>query len=756
MWRPGDDHRNDKSLLLEGRISNDYPISKFQRLIAYTVEHYAVTVIVGDTGTGKSTQIPQYLFPHWCSDDTIANNKIVISQPNVSTVIPCTKRVQMEMNSTDKVGYRVRYEDDPSSSSLDRTRKIVYMTEHLLIREATFYDPYLSSYSIIILDDVHERSIYTDVLLGIVKKLLQQRPNKNDFRIILCTATPTHAQTLLEFLVSSNNNNTSVVAKPKKRVSKWDTNHNTTTYNNNNNNENEQSPKGGIIISVDERRQQQQQRPVAIFYSEKPKSEYIRSAVDVAFQVYTEGNVLCFLPCERDIYFAIQMMEEMLQEQAHWQHGNQTKNKQQQQNVECLPLHSSSSYSFIQQKILRSNDVNKDKTRQIIFATHIAETTIKVPNITSVIDCGYIQLQYFDPLNGLNRTMNSSISFACAQQRSNRASTKCFRLYTEESMNQVILKKSYDDPPIARTNITNLILILKALGIHNVLTFDYVTIPSVAAFSHALETLYLLKFISKDTTDLTPLGHRVSDFPTNDPRISKMLVESLSHQCSHEILCIAASLQTQQSLWFYPKKRSTTTGKTSSTTKTYLEYQASLQEVIHDTGDHITSLHIMDHYQKYYKYSHIIENDGKFFNVHAIRRAWEIHSQLSKCLKRHGSIVQRRADSDDEISSQIIRKCITSGFFGSVAKLSNDGHYYTLRGNEKVQISHNSILMMQSQQQQMYDFNDTNSKDYIVFCESRDENHNSNNNNIDGMLELLSCSYIQGKWLKEIAPDYFL
>ena len=98
---------------------------------------------------------------------------------------------------------------------------------------------------------------------------------------------------------------------------------------------------------------------------------------------------------------------------------------------------------------------------------------------------------------------------------------------------------------------------------------------------------------------------------------------------------MAASLQTQQSLWFNPKKRSATTGKTSSTTKTYLEYQASLQEVIHDTGDHMTSFHIMDHYQKYYKYSHTIENDGKFFNVHAICRAWEVHSQLSKCLKRH-------------------------------------------------------------------------------------------------------------------------
>ena len=326
MWRPGDDSKNDKSLLLEGRINNDYPISKFHRLIEYTVEHYAVTIIVGDTGIGKSTQIPQYLFPYWCYDDTIPNNKIVISQPNASTVIPCTKRVQMEMKSTEIVGYRVRYEDDPSTSSLDRTRKILYMTEHLLIREATFYDPYLSSYSIIILDDVHERSIYTDVLLGILKKLLQQRSNKNDFRIILCTATATHAKTLLEFLVPSNNNNnnnnTSVVTKPKKRKSKWDNNQ-TTNYNDDDNNENGKSLKGGMIISVDERRQQE--RPVTMFYSEKPKSDYVRSAVEVAFQIYTEGNILCFLPCERDIYFAIEMMKEMLQEQAHWQHSNPTK-----------------------------------------------------------------------------------------------------------------------------------------------------------------------------------------------------------------------------------------------------------------------------------------------------------------------------------------------------------------------------------------------------------------------------------------------
>ena len=206
----------------------------------------------------------------------------------------------MEMKSTEIVGYRVRYEDDPST-----------------------YDPYLSSYSIIILDDVHERSIYTDVLLGILKTLLQQRFNKNAFRIILCTATATHANILLEFLVpSNNNNNTSVVTKPKKRKSKWDNNQ-TTNYNDDDNNENGKSLKGGMIISVDERRQQE--RPVTMFYSEKPKSDYIRSAVEVAFHIYTEGNILCFLPCERDIYFAIEMMKEMLQEQAHWQHSNPTK-----------------------------------------------------------------------------------------------------------------------------------------------------------------------------------------------------------------------------------------------------------------------------------------------------------------------------------------------------------------------------------------------------------------------------------------------
>jgi len=275
-------------------------------------------------------------------------------------------------------------------------------------------------------------------------------------------------------------------------------------------------------------------------------------------------------------------------------------------------------------------------------------------------------------------------------------------------------------PEILRTNLSSFIITLKALGIHNILGFDLMNVPSVQALSHGLESLYALGAID-DKTNLTELGGKMSEFAT-EPRVSRVMMESLNAGCSKEIFSVASALQVR-SLFHQPRN-----------SKQQIEYDSVMNDVMDMRSDHVTYVNLMDIHES----TPLNAEDCKerFVNYMALRRACEVKAQLHRFLRRYGKIeAMDNGQSDEEISAKI-RRCITAGFFSNTAKLGKDGRYYALRGNHMISISSASVLHRFGM-----------GSEYILFSETYDGSR--------GGIEVRGVSAIEGKWLLELAPHYF-
>ena len=673
FWKPETRNEDDVSPSVFGAPSRTplaqqrmlLPIYKHKRQILYALERFSVVVVVGETGSGKSTQIPQYLVESggWAA----SNFQVVVTQPRRIAAVSLAQRVAQEAGTQlgNRVGYSVRFDDKSSPYT-----QIKFVTDGLLIREATLSDPLLSKYSVVMVDEAHERNLNSDAVLGLLKKIRRVRKN---LRLVVCSAT-IDAQLFLNFFME---------------------------------NKDADDPLGtGTIISVDGR-----QYPVDIMYMESPAQDYISSMVDTALLIHQNegpGDILCFLPSGEDIDRAIRLTEDHLRESAS--------------PVVVLPLYGTLPM-HMQTRIFQT-DSKGTKTRRIIFATNIAETSVTVPGISFVVDSGLAKLPYFDPRTGLERLIVGPISHASARQRAGRAGRlsigKCFRLFTEDFLLKHM--KAQTSPEILRTNLASFILTLKALGVDNILAFELMDVPSVDALAHGLELLFALGAIDKHT-QLTNLGIDMSKFPT-EPPVSKMLLESLAAGCSWEVLGVAAALQVRD-LFHKPR---------SKRQQQLLDYEASVASLADPSGDHVTYTNLLAEAED----RSLDEEECKerYINYIALKRAIEVRNQLASFLRQFGKVEALGITGDDK-RSKAIRRCVTAGFFFNVAKLSNDGRYYTLRKNILVAPASTSI----------YASHAPISSEYIVYGETMDGPR--------GGIELRAVSAIDASWLREVAPHYW-
>ncbi|KAL3945796.1 MAG: hypothetical protein SGBAC_000068 [Bacillariaceae sp.] len=666
------------------------PIYKHKRQILCGVEHHRVTVIVGETSTGKSTQVPQYLFDNgWCENDF----QVACTQPRRIAAQTLAQRVSQEVGKGAigaTVGYSVRFDDKTSQNT-----KIKFLTDGMLLREATLHDPMLSRYSVIMVDEAHERNINSDTILGLLKKILRKR---KDLRIIICSAT-INAEKFLDYFVGKG-------VTTKKRKRRWD---------------NPDASKDvveterttGTIISVDGR-----QFSVDVMFLQTPTNNYIRSCIETALRITKgaqTGDVLCFLPSAEDIDQAITMGEDYID----------SKDPSMHQRVTLMPLYASLPYKLQVQVFQAPSSPN---TKRIILATNIAETSVTVPRITHVIDSGLVKLPYFDPRTNFDRLVLVPTSKASAQQRAGRAgrlqSGFCYRLYTEDFYASKMEKTT--QPEILRTNLTSFVLSLKALGVENILAFDMMDLPSIETLSHALESLFALGAIDEDT-HLTKLGLDMSSFST-EPRVSRMLLESLKEGCSREIAGVASTLQVQ-SLFV------TLRGASARRQQQQLDFEAAISQVADSSGDHVTLANVLSEHDDY-GFDREDCNE-RFLNYMALKRSVEVRNQLMRSLRVFGR-VGSLGIAEAEARSTAIRKCVTAGFFFNVAKMNNDGRYYTIRRDRKILVTPGHSSMFRSH---------GGYSEYIVFCETHD--------GARGGIELNSVSSIDPRWLRELAPHYW-
>lgn len=680
FWRPSSTPgRSHGGISLQQQL---LPIYKHRHQILFALERYDVTVVVGETGSGKSTQIPQYLVLDggWAGNDF----QVVITQPRRVAAQELAKRVAQEVGSPlgQDVGYKVRFD-----GAMGPLTKVVYCTDGMLLQEATSAkgDPLLSKYSVVMIDEAHERTLNSDALLGLLLRIREKRPQ---LRLIICSAT-INAEQFLRFF-----------ANPRTKAK-------------------------GTIISVDGR-----QFPVETFYLEKPTPNYLEEMVDTAWKIHSEdkeeagsgGDILCFLPTGEDIDQAIRLAEETFERRSPPASNNTSQ-------VAFLPLYGNLPY-HVQARIFETGVVDSRRkkhvviSRRVIFATNIAETSVTVPGIRYVIDSGLVKLPYFDPLTGLERLLVGPISQASAAQRAGRAGRiqegRTYRLYTEQYFNDVM--DLHTPPEILRTNLSSFILTLKALGVDNILAFDLLDVPTVETLKHAMESLYVLGAIDEDTR-ITEYGIDMAAFPV-EPRVAKMLLESVAVGCSWEILAVASALQVRD---LFQKPRAN-----SRSQQEQLDFQAALSQFMDPSGDHVTYANIFaDADDKGLSERYCKE---MFINYLAMKQGMEVRAQLARFLKRFGKIQSLGiVESHGKLRSQAICRCVTSAFFANVAKLASDGHYYTLR--KRVLVSPETG-------------NNVVGKEYIVYGETIDAGTR-------GGIQLRHVSSIEARWLRELAPHYW-
>ncbi|KAL3267899.1 hypothetical protein HHI36_007038 [Cryptolaemus montrouzieri] len=627
------------------------PIFDNRNHILFLLEKYQTLILVGETGCGKSTQIPQYMVEaEW-------PGQIGICEPRRVAAISLANRVADEIGAlvqSDSIGYAVRFD------ACYNKPKIKYMTEGILIREL-MTDPLLKSYSAIMLDEVHERTLYTDILMGLFKKILKKR---NDLKLIVASAT-LDAKFLKDFfnLGCQNNKETST------------------------------------ILSVEGR-----QFPVDIFYLSDPVPCYVQASVDTALKINSSkepGDILIFLTGVDEVDRATRLLIE---------HANNIEESGQKKKIIVYPMHGSLPYHD-QLKVFKSAP---DNHRKIVVATNIAETSVTIPGIVHIIDCGFVKLRWYNVETHTDSLILLPISKASANQRAGRAgrlrSGKVYRLYTEEYFDKM---PDSTPPEIVRTNLTSVILLLKALGIRNILNFNFPNRPPIKNLKSALEILYALDAIDINGELTKPLGFNMAEFAL-DPMFAKILLNSGEFGCSEEILTIISILQVE-TIFTKPS-----TG--NSVIKARI--QKRLFEV--EEGDLLTYLNV---------YSGFIQSEmsnefchKNFISYKSMKRVLEIRKRLEKVLKNYGIPIISASGS-----SQLIIKCLVSGLFPNAAYLHYTGVYKTIRGDIELHINPDSVLYTIPQPQ------------WVIFCEVM---HTKK-------LYMKDITVIKDEWLLELAPHFY-
>ena len=463
------------------------PIYQFREQLLQAIEMYQCLIVIGETGSGKTTQMPQYILESGLNKDLM----IACTQPRRVAAMSVAARVAEERGSRlgTEVGYSIRFEDKTSPKT-----KLKFMTDGLLLREL-LTDPLLSNYSTIILDEAHERTISTDILMGILKDTMLARP---DLKIIISSAT-------LEADKFSNYFRKAPIFYVKGR-----------TY------------------------------PVEVLHAKDPEADYLAAAVTTVFQIHTSqplpGDILVFLTGQDDIDLAEQNISETARKL-----GNRIPELIVAPIYAALPTE-------MQAKIF---EPTPPKARKVIIATNIAETSITVPGVRYVIDSGLAKENLYNPATGIESLQVVPISRASAEQRSGRAGRvgpgTCCRLYTKYAYMSEL--EASQTPDILRSNLTQTVLLMMSLNIPSIIDFDWLDAPSPDSLIKSIETLYNIGAVNS-TGEISRLGRQIVEFPTQ-VELAAALVASAKYDCVSEVLTIVAMLGESANLFFRPKDQKT-------------------------------------------------------------------------------------------------------------------------------------------------------------------------------------------------------
>lgn len=472
--RPFSDHYFE---LLKTRRS--LPVYQFIDLLQTAVKNNQVVVVEGETGSGKTTQIPSCLLEGGFNKP---GYQVACTQPRRVAATSVAKRVAEELDVVlgQEVGYNIRFDDCSSPRTV-----LKFVTDGMLLREA-MEDPSLGRYSTIILDEAHERTLSTDVLFGLLKEVLLRR---QDLKVIVMSAT-LDAESFQKYF------------------------------------------DGAPLLRVPGRL-----HPVEIFYTPEPERDYVEAAITTVIQIHRceePGDILIFLTGE----FEIEDCCRRIRTEADGlgpEYGPMAV-------YPLYSALSNEKQNLIFNDAPAPRQVGGPPGRKVVVSTNIAETSLTIDGIVYVIDPGFSKQKVYNPRIRVESLLVSPISQASANQRCGRAGRtrpgKCYRLYTEKAFQEQLQKQTY--PEILRSSLSSVVLTLKKLGIDDLVHFDFMNPPAPETLMRALEQLNYLGALS-DEGDLTTLGRVMSSLPL-DPQLSRLLMSSVEYNCSNEALSIVALL----------------------------------------------------------------------------------------------------------------------------------------------------------------------------------------------------------------------
>ncbi len=473
-----------RASLPKPEFQSDLPVNERRADIAELIASNQVVIVCGETGSGKTTQLPKI-----CLDLGIgARGLIGHTQPRRLAARSVATRLAQELKTQvgAGVGVKIRFHDKSTADSW-----VKLMTDGILLAESQS-DPYLNAYEAIIIDEAHERSLNIDFLLGYLKQLLPRRP---DLKLIITSATIDAERFAEHFAVDGKK-------APVIEVS-------------------------GRLYPVEVRH-----RPVEDIDQKDDERDLYDAIVDAADELARQGpgDILVFLPGEREIREAA----EALRKHALARPGLSTAHA-----PEILPLFSRLSASE-QDRIFKPSGGQ----RRIVLATNVAETSLTVPGIRYVIDTGLARVKRYSYRNKVEQLQVEKISQAAARQRAGRcgrvAAGVCIRLYDEADFNA---RPPFTDPEILRSSLAGVILRMKSLRLTDVESFPFIEPPPSKAISDGYALLQELGALDDDNK-LTKVGEALAKLPL-DPRIGRMLVAARDLGCLSEVLIIAAGLSTQ-------------------------------------------------------------------------------------------------------------------------------------------------------------------------------------------------------------------
>ena len=620
---------DEKALLAIDEQRRNLPVYAVRDAIVASVRASPVLIVVGETGSGKTTQIAQFLL------ESLGGN-IACTQPRRVAALTVAQRVATERRCAvgEEVGYTVRFDDCTSKHT-----RLKYMTDGMLLRECLL-DPLLRRYDTILLDEAHERTIATDILLGLLKSAREQR--KGSFRLIIMSAT-LDVEGYQRFFPGSQ----------------------------------------AIYIKG-------RQHQVDVFYLSEPQESYLDALVAAVVQLHHdegEGDILGFLTGQEEIEVAQRLINERIK--ALTAGDLDSKKLGARLNVaQGGKLHVVPMYAALppDKQLLAFEPVPKGD-RKVVLSTNIAETSITIPGIRYVVDPGFVKSRSYNPGLGADLLQVLPISKAQAWQRTGRAGRegpgKCYRLFTEDAFMGL---KDVAQPEIQRANLASVVLQLKSMNIQDPLSFDFMDPPPKASMMRALELLYGLQALDS-AGNLTDLGKELARLPV-DPMFARAIIKSeeIGDGCLQHIIAIVAMISCDATVFVTPSSAKQ-------------EARQAHSRFFSPFGDHQTLLSV---YQSWRATTHKQRKQWckeNFINARALTKAHDIFLQILQQCQRHSNNrsgeLELSYDSHQlpsESDPVQIRRALVTGLFPHAARRQHSGAYRVMATGLEVKLHPSSVL----------------------------------------------------------------